>query len=253
METKLKRPGGEIANRPLHFFWVVDCSGSMAGDKIDAVNHAIQETIQPMKDAADNNPNAQLYVRTLKFATGASWVTADPVRIEDFEWVDLSIDDYAVTDMGKAFEMVAAQLEMPPMPSRSLPPVIVLLSDGYPTDDWKRPLEKLLKMPWGKKAVKIAIAIGKNADSSVLEAFTENSEQVFAASNPEMLVHLIKWASTIASTVSAPTTRPDEKKSEPEAENGGEDPDEELVDAPAPDPYNLTPPDIDNISREDVW
>jgi len=24
-----KRPGGELASRPLHFFWIADCSGSM--------------------------------------------------------------------------------------------------------------------------------------------------------------------------------------------------------------------------------
>lgn len=248
METTPKMPGGAMANRPLHFFWVVDCSGSMAGDKIDAVNHAIQETIQPMKDEAFNNPNAQLYIRTLKFATGASWLTAEPVMVEDFEWKDLGIDDYAVTDMGKAFEMIAAQLEIPPMPERALPPVIVVLSDGYPTDDWKRPLEKLLKMPWGKKAVKIAIAIGKEAERSVLEAFTGNRETVFDASNPDTLVHLIKWASTVASTVSKPTTRPIEPPTE-KPSGDGETPAEEPVDLP----NNLTLPDLDDINAPDVW
>lgn len=65
----LKRPGGELASRPLHFFWIVDCSGSMHGEKIGTVNHAIQSTIPEMVSAAENNPNAQLMVRTLKFST----------------------------------------------------------------------------------------------------------------------------------------------------------------------------------------
>ena len=30
----VQRPGGAMASRPLHFFWVLDCSGSMAGAKI---------------------------------------------------------------------------------------------------------------------------------------------------------------------------------------------------------------------------
>lgn len=249
MEKKLNRPVGELANRPLHFFWVVDCSGSMSGDKIDAVNHAIQESIQPMRDEAEKNPNAQLYVRALKFATGASWLTAEPVRIEDFAWEDLTIEDWAVTDLGKAFEMIAAQLDMPPMPSRALPPVIVVLSDGLPTDDWKRPLEKLLSMPWGKKAVKVAIAIGKGADRSVLEAFTGNSETVFNASNPDTLVHLIKWASTIASTVSKPTTQPNK-------EEASDVPVDDVP--PAPLPILLPPPPIDDddsriIDVDVVW
>lgn len=139
MAEALKRPGGELASRPLHFFWVVDCSGSMYGEKIGTVNHAIQSTIPEMVDAAKDNPNAQLLVRTLKFSTGATWVTPDPVNIEDFAWDDL--DAGGVTDLGKAFEMLAAQLTIPPMTDRALPPVIVLLSDGQPTDDYKKSLD----------------------------------------------------------------------------------------------------------------
>ena len=60
MANEIKRPGGELASRPLHFFWMVDCSGSMYGEKIGAVNHAIQSTIPEMADAASDNPNAQL-------------------------------------------------------------------------------------------------------------------------------------------------------------------------------------------------
>ena len=101
--ANLKRPGGELASRPLHFFWVVDCSGSMYGEKIGTVNHAIQSTIPEMADAARDNPNAQLLIRTLKFSTGASWVTTNPVPVEEFAWDDL--DSGGVTDLGKAFEI----------------------------------------------------------------------------------------------------------------------------------------------------
>ena len=63
----LQRPGGELATRPIHFFWVVDCSGSMHGEKIGIVNNTIQECIPEMRSAADNNPNAQLLIRALQF------------------------------------------------------------------------------------------------------------------------------------------------------------------------------------------
>ena len=76
MAEALKRPGGELASRPLHFFWVVDCSGSMYGEKIGTVNHAIQSTIPEMVDAAKDNPNAQLLVRTLKTSLGMIWTLA---------------------------------------------------------------------------------------------------------------------------------------------------------------------------------
>lgn len=205
MGEKLRRPGGELASRPLHFFWVVDCSGSMWGEKIGAVNNAIQSVIPEMVEAADNNPNAQLLIRTLKFSTGASWVTPQPVPVEDFAWDDLEAG--GVTDLGKAFELLTGQLTIPPMSDRALPPVIVLLSDGQPTDNYKKELDALLHLPWGKKAVRIAISIGQDADDSVLQEFTGNRELVLQANNATMLTKMIKWASTAASLVSAPSSK----------------------------------------------
>ena len=203
---ELKRPGGELASRPLHFFWVVDCSGSMYGEKIGTVNNAIQTCIPEMASAAENNPNAQLLIRTLSFSTGATWLTAAPVPVDEYAWDDL--DANGVTDMGKAFELLSAQLSIPPMPARALPPVIVLLSDGQPTDDYKKGLDKLRSMPWFRKAVKIAISIGQDADDDVLIEFTGNRELVLQANNAAALTKMIKWASTTASMVSAPASKP---------------------------------------------
>ena len=205
--AELQRPGGELASRPLHFFWMVDCSGSMFSEgKIGTVNNAIQECIPEMCSAAENNPNAQLLIRALQFSTGASWITPNPIAVEDYEWEPL--DAEGVTDMGKAFELLSAQLGIPPMPDRALPPVIVLLSDGQPTDDYKNGLDKLKALPWFKKAVKIAISIGQDADDDVLLEFTGNRELVLQANNPTALVKMIKWASTTASMVSAPSSKP---------------------------------------------
>lgn len=243
--AELKRPGGELASRPLHFFWVVDCSGSMYGEKIGAVNHAIQSTIPDMVDAANDNPNAQLLIRTLQFSTGASWVTSNPVNIEDFTWEDL--DAGGVTDLGKAFDMLSAQLTIPPMSERALPPVIVLLSDGQPTDDYKKSLDKLLHLPWGKKAVRIAISIGQDADDEVLTAFTGNRELVLQANNPQALVKMIKWASTAASLVSSPASR---IQDDADVLSGNTEPDS--TNAPLVLDMNHIPNPAD-VGADDVW
>ena len=154
-----RRPGGELATRPLHFIWIADCSGSMATDgKIQALNYAIRNAIPDMQKVADENPNAQVLVRAIKFSSGAQWHVSQPTPAADFEWTDLSAD--GVTDMGKALSMVADQLKIPPMTDRALPPVLVLISDGQPTDDFESGLEMLMEQAWGKKAVRIAIAIG---------------------------------------------------------------------------------------------
>ena len=245
--TELQRPGGELASRPLHFFWIVDCSGSMYGEKIGTVNNTIQTCIPEMASEADNNPNAQLLVRTLSFSTGANWITPNPVNIEDYAWDDL--DANGVTDMGKAFELLAAQLGMPPMPQRALPPVLVLLSDGQPTDDYKSGLAKLKALPWFKKAVKIAISIGQDADDEVLYEFTGNKELVLQANNATMLAKMIKWASTTASMVSAPASKP--MNSTPaSAPAGSSDP---FAPSANPAPLIIDMSNIPDIEDGDVW
>ncbi|WP_248662134.1 vWA domain-containing protein [Fuchsiella alkaliacetigena] len=188
--------GGELSKRELHFFWIVDCSGSMSvSGKIQSLNNAIKEAIPEMREVARENPNAELKVRALKFSSGAEWHVAQATDIENFTWSDLKAN--GVTDLGKALSMLAEELKTSVMPKKGLPPVLVLLSDGQPTDDFEKGLAELESQPWGKKAVKIAIAIGDNADHEVLQRFIGNPEiEPLQADNSEELTAYIKWAST---------------------------------------------------------
>ena len=202
------RPGGELATRPLHFIWMADCSGSMDVDgKIQSLNTAIKEAIPNMQAVADENPNAQVLVRAVKFSSGAQWHVSQPTEVADFRWDDLTAE--GVTDMGKALLMVAEQLRIPPMTERALPPVLVLISDGQPTDDYAGGLKALMDQPWGRKAVRIAIAIGEDADTEVLQKFIGNPElKPLQANNPEALVKYIKWVSTaVLKSASAPSSQ----------------------------------------------
>ena len=203
-----KLPGAGISNRPLHFFYICDCSGSMNVDgKIQALNYAVKSTIPAMRDAASDNIHAQVLVRALKFSSGAQWHIAQPTPVEELEWTDLTTN--GVTDMGKALAMVAEQLEINNMPKRALPPVLVLITDGHPTDDFDRGLKKLMEQPWGKKAVRIGISIGQDADNEVLQKFIAHPELTpYSAKNAEQLVELIKWASTsVLQAASSPASQ----------------------------------------------
>ena len=190
-----KLPGGPLARRPLHFIWIADCSGSMGGSKIESLNFAIRNAIPAMQDAAAANPFAEVMVRAVKFSSGASWHAGNPVPVDQFRWDHLEAS--GVTDMGKALQLVAEQLDLAVMPQRALPPVLVLISDGQPTDDVRAGLRALMGQPWGKKAVRIAIAIGDDAEKSVLQRFIGHLElEPLQANNAESLVKFIKWVST---------------------------------------------------------
>ncbi len=202
------RPGGEMATRPLHFIWIADCSGSMAGDKIQALNFAIREAIPAMQEVAADNPHAQVLVRALKFSSGAQWHVSQPTDVKDFKWVDLSVD--GVTDLGAGLKKVAEALKVSVLGDRALPPVLVLLSDGVPTDDYASGLKALMDEPWGKRAVRIAIAFGdQDADLEVLLKFIGHKEiKPLVAKNAPELVRYIKWASTaVLKAASSPASQ----------------------------------------------
>ncbi len=202
-----KRPGGELASRPLHFIWLCDCSGSMGVDgKIQSLNNAIREAIPEMRETASENPNARVLMRAIKFSSGAQWHISQPTPVEEFKWEDLSAG--GVTDMGKAFKLLAEQLKIPPMEERALPPVLVLVSDGQPSDDYGSGLLRLEELPWGQKAVRLAIAIGEDADHEVLEKFMGRyAAEVgpLQANNPGELKNFVRWVSTeVVKSASSP-------------------------------------------------
>ena len=67
------RPGAQLAARPLHVVFLLDCSGSMATDgKIDALNRAVRETLPALQDLVAQNPFVDVRVRVLTFSDGAA-------------------------------------------------------------------------------------------------------------------------------------------------------------------------------------
>jgi uncharacterized protein YegL len=163
-------PNVRLASRPLHFIYVCDCSGSMeAQGKIESLNQAIRQSLPGMAAVARDNPEARVLVRVVRFADRAAWHISTPTPVEDLEWVDLQAG--GVTAMGEALELLAAELRSPPMEQRALPPVLVLISDGQPTDDFDTGLSMLMRQPWAQKAVRLAIAMGHDADLEILQQF----------------------------------------------------------------------------------
>jgi hypothetical protein len=104
-----------------------------------------------------------------------------------------------------ALSLVAEGMHVPPMPERGLSPVLVLVSDGQPTDNFDEGLRRLLDTTWGSRAIRLAIAIGRDADQGVLQTFIgrESGQRPVLANNPDAIIAAIRWASTAV----APTFR----------------------------------------------
>jgi len=92
----------------------------------------------------------------------------------------------------------------------------VLISDGQPTDDFDTGLGRLMRQPWAQKAVRLAIAMGHDADLEVLQQFIgaepagggRSPRRPLQASNATSLAQYIQWASTaVVGAASMPASR----------------------------------------------
>ncbi|MCF8267077.1 MAG: VWA domain-containing protein [Ignavibacteriales bacterium] len=102
------------------------------------------------------------------------------------------------TDMGAAIGLLTKRIKVEAMPNRCLPPVTILVSDGQPTDDYYGALGQFTEEPWARKMVRLAIAVGEDCDTKILQDFIGNKEiKPLVASNSGQLIRYFKWASTV--------------------------------------------------------
>ena len=161
------------AARPLPVIILADTSGSMSVEgKIQALNLAVGEMIEAFKE--ENDLRAEIHVSVITFG-GTVQVHLPLGRAAEASWSDLAAN--GGTPMGSAFELARTLVEDPnTVPARAYRPTLVLLSDGQPTDEWKQPLDALLKSERGGKAFRMALAIGADADNGVLQEFLADPE-----------------------------------------------------------------------------
>jgi len=192
-----------VPRRTMVLFFIVDTSGSMEGDKIGAVNTAIREVIPEIREVSEGNAGALIKIAALEFSAGARWITADgPVEAAQFNWNNL--DAAQVTDFGAMCRALNEKLSRKAFMAEatgSFAPALFLLSDGEPTDDWQKGLDMLKQNNWFKAALKIAVAIGKDANKDVLKAFTGNKETVLEVYSAAALMQMIRFVSIRASEI----------------------------------------------------
>ncbi|MCL1994244.1 MAG: VWA domain-containing protein [Spirochaetes bacterium] len=195
----------EIPRRTMVLFFVVDTSGSMGGEKIGAVNAAIQEVVPDIREVSDENADAQIKIAALEFSSGATWKTpGGPIEAEKYRWDNLNAD--GVTDLGAACKALNEKLSTKGFMQEatgSFAPAIILLSDGGPTDNWEKELSALKQNNWFKAGIKVAIAIGNDANKDVLKEFTGSIESVLEVHNKAMLKKMIRFVSVSASRIAS--------------------------------------------------
>lgn len=190
---------GDSNIRRLPIYLLIDCSESMVGEPLDSVNQGLQQLITDLR----NDPMAveTAYLSLITFGKKARQITP-LVNIVRFMPPSLSIEPG--TSLGAAFELLGQCIPREVHKSTATQkgdwkPLVFLLTDGMPTDNWQDGLNKF------KKAVSIAniiaIGCGEDADSEILKAITPNV-LIMKSMSPGDFKAFFKWVSTSVSTAS---------------------------------------------------
>lgn len=164
----------------MNVFLMFDCSGSMYGERIERMNTTFAAYFDSFEIA---NPDIEIRVNAIEFSTSAKWMYPLPVSVEEFKWLDLQAA--GLTSMGEAFKLLNEAMDSRQAFCNTtgqdvyLDSLVLLISDGCPTDDYVRYLKLLQNNPRFLKSKRIAIGLGDAYDHNVLEQFTGNSKKVF--------------------------------------------------------------------------
>jgi len=183
--------------RALPVFLLLDCSGSMSGEKINTLNLAVKDMLDDFKGERLIDVNLQLCVIT--FGDVAK-VHQELANLNSFDFEDLTAS--GMTPLGGALNLLSEIVnDKEKVSSKGYKPVIVLVSDGKPNDEWNKPLEDFLQGKRTSKCERWALGIGADADYGMLQKFLGSSEKkVFDASAAREITQFFKLVtlSTIA-------------------------------------------------------
>lgn len=193
--------------KPLPVILLLDVSGSMSvQNKIDHLNNAVREMIESF--AQEEKMETEIIISVITFGesvelqipfTRASQVVASPLIAS------------GLTPMGTALKMAKAMIEdKEATPSRAYRPTVVLVSDGQPTDNWQGPLDDFVSNGRSSKCDRMAMAIGRDADASVLNRFIAGTpHELFTAANAGQLHEFFKRV-TMSVTIRSQSKNPNE-------------------------------------------
>lgn len=182
--------------RRLPVYLLLDVSGSMSGEPIEAVKTGVQTLVSTLRQ--DPYALETAFLSVITFDTSARQV-APLTELASFQTPSISAS--GTTALGEALGLLAERIEVEVAKTTAevkgdWKPLVFIMTDGVPTDDWQRGVEKLKKVRTG---IIVACAAGQGADTSVLKQITEVVVQLDTADSSTIKA-FFKWVSASVST-----------------------------------------------------
>lgn len=184
--------------RRLPVYLLLDTSGSMSGEPIEAVKNGVQMMLHSLRQ----NPQAieTAYISIITFDSEAKQII--PLTdLASFQMVDIRAS--STTSLGAALGLLADRLSTEVTKTTleqkgDWKPMTFLMTDGIPTDDWEVGYNKLKSV---NRGLIVGCAVGSGADDKILKQITESVIRLDNADS-ESIGKFFQWVTDSISTTS---------------------------------------------------
>lgn len=157
------------SSKVANIFFIIDVSGSMYGKNINVVNNAFRKEIEKYKEHYSVPSNVNVELSVLSYSSDATWQNKTPLNIHEYQWVDL--EAFGVTSYGLALSKLNAALSFKDgffsTSKEYMKPLLVFLTDGQPTDNWKVIYNEITNNIIFNESIKYYISIGIDIDNII--------------------------------------------------------------------------------------
>lgn len=177
--------------RRLPVYFVLDCSESMVGEKLQQMEQGISAIVQSLR--TDPHALETVFISVIAFAGIAKTITP---LIDVISYYPAKLPLGGGTSLGAALNELMDNIDKNVIKTTSTQkgdwkPIVYVFTDGAPTDDYTSAINRW-HVNYAKKTTLIAVSMGKQADFSVLRQLTD-IVLVYEQSQEHDFKDFIRW------------------------------------------------------------
>jgi uncharacterized protein YegL len=171
----------------------------MMGEPIESVKSGVQTMISALRQ--DPYALETAFLSIITFSSTASQLVP-LTELTNFQTPN--IEASGTTSLGEALSLLAQRADVEVAKTTTeqkgdWKPIVFIMTDGMPTDDWQKGLKEFQSKKWG---MVVACAAGQAVDTTILKQVTEVVVQLDTADSSSFKA-FFKWVSASISTSSA--------------------------------------------------